>query len=262
MRHFTSFDGIAIAYYQWGSDATHPPVVLHHGFVADANLNWVMPGVVAALAAAGRRVFALDARGHGASAKPHDTASYGEGTMSRDLGLLLDLIGAPSVHLAGYSMGAVVSLLTAASDRRVSRLVVGGVGAGVVELGGVDTRAVRREAIAAALAADDASAITDPGAARFRQLADLVGADRQALAAIAAMARAGSIPLADIRARTLVIAGDADTLAARPQVLASAISGARALIIAGDHLSAVTNPLFARAIVDFFAEPGDEQPSS
>jgi pimeloyl-ACP methyl ester carboxylesterase len=261
VNRFTSFDGIEIAYYEWGSAGAHPPVVLHHGFVADANLNWVMPGVVAALVAAGRRVIALDARGHGASAKPHDSACYGEGAMSRDLTLLLDLIGAPRVHLAGYSMGAIVSLLTAAADRRVTRLVVGGVGAGVVELGGVDTRAVRREAIAGALLADDASAITDPGAARFRQLADLVGADRQALAACAAMARAESIPLADIGARTLVIAGDADILAVRPQVLADAIGDARALIILGDHLSAVTNTQFAQAIVDFFTEPGDDQPS-
>lgn len=211
--------------------------------------------MVAALVAAGRRVIALDARGHGASAKPHDSGSYGEAVMSRDLGLLLDLIGAPRVHLAGYSMGAVVSLLTAATDHRVARLVAGGVGAGVVELGGADTRAVRRESIAAALLADDASAITDPGAARFRRLADMVGADRQALAACAAMARAASIPLAGIRARTLIIAGDADILAARPQVLADAISDARALIIAGDHLSAVTNTRFAQAIADFFAEP-------
>ncbi len=258
MSQFTSFDGVTICWYQWGSDSARPPVVLHHGFVADASLNWVAPGVVTALVAAGRKVIALDARGHGASAKPHDSACYGEAIMARDLGLLLDLIGAPRVHLAGYSMGAIVSLLAAAADHRISRLVVGGAGASVVELGGIDSRAARREAIAAALLADDASAITDPGAARFRQLADLAGADRQALAACAAMARAASIPLAGIRAQTLIIAGDADPLAARPQVLADAIGGARTLIIAGDHLTAVTNAKFTQAIVDFFAQPGEE----
>jgi pimeloyl-ACP methyl ester carboxylesterase len=252
VSQFTSFDGTVIVYYEWGSDTTQPPVVLHHGFVVNASVNWVVPGVVAALVAAGRRVIAPDARGHGASAGPHDPASYGEDAMCRDLGLLLDVIGVPHVHLAGYSMGAVVSLLTAAADPRVGRLVVGGVGAAAVELGGVDTRAIRRGALAAALLADDPSAIADPGAAQFRQLADLVGADRQALAACAAAERATSIPLRDIRARTLVLAGDADPLAARPQVLADAIQGARTLIIPGDHFTAVTNAGFARAIVDFF----------
>ncbi len=255
MSQFTSFDGAAISYYEWGRDDEGPPVVLHHGFVADANLNWVIPGVVAALVAAGRRVIALDARGHGASAKPHDPGSYGEGAMARDLRLLLDVIGAPSVHLAGYSMGAIISLIAAALDPRVSRVVIGGVGAAVVELGGLDTRAVRREAIAAALLADDPAAIADPGAARFRQLADLVGADRQALAAHAAAPRAATVSLRDISAPTLVIAGDADPLAARPQVLASAIPRARTLILSGDHLTVVTNPRFASAIVDFLAKP-------
>lgn len=242
-----------IAYYEWGNDTARPPVVLHHGFVADANLNWVVPGIVAALVAAGHRVIAHDARGHGASAKPHDRSSYGENAMATDLGRLLDVIGAPQVHLAGYSMGAIVSLITAARDHRVARLVVGGVGAGVVEVGGVDTRAIGRGAIAAALLADDPSAITDPGPAQFRQLADLVGADRTALAAHAAAEHATDVALGDIRAPALVIAGDSDPLAARPQVLADAIQGARTLIITGDHLTAVTNPRFAEALVDFFA---------
>jgi hypothetical protein len=42
--------------------------------------------------------------------------------------------------------------------------------------GGVDTRAVRRAAIAAALLAGQPAAISDPGAVRFRQLAEFVGA--------------------------------------------------------------------------------------
>ena len=86
---FESFDGVVIAYYTWGADdPARPPVVLHHGFAVNANLNWVMPGVVDALVAAGRQVYALDARGHGESGKPYDPASYGERAMSSDLRLL------------------------------------------------------------------------------------------------------------------------------------------------------------------------------
>jgi len=248
---FPSFDGVQIAYYEWGDQSALAPVVLHHGFVANTEVNWEVPGVVAALVAAGRHVYALDARGHGASGKPHDAASYGEGAMSRDLRMLFDLIGAPQVHLVGYSMGSLVSLLTAATDRRITRLVAGGVGASVVELGGPDSRVVRRDAIAAALLADDPATITDRGAAGFRRFADAMGADRLALAAHASAVHLASLPLADIAAPTLVLAGASDPVAVRPQVLAAAIPDGRALVIPGDHFTAVTDPAFAPAIVEF-----------
>jgi pimeloyl-ACP methyl ester carboxylesterase len=256
MKRFASFDGTEIAYQEWASEnggANLPPVVLHHGFVANANLNWVGPGVVNALVEAGRSVVALDARGHGASGKPHDPSFYGEEKMVKDLRQLFDLIGAPQVDLVGYSMGAVVSLLTASQDTRVRRLVVGGVGAAIVERGGVDSRMVSRDAIAAALQAPDPAQIEDRAAARFRALADVAGADREALAAHARAVHASSIALGQITAPTLVLDGTGDQLAARPEVLAAAIPHARLLLISGDHLSAVTNPDFATAIVEFLA---------
>ena len=45
------------------------PIVLVHGFASTKEVNWVQPGWVATLTRAGRRVIALDNRGHGASAK-------------------------------------------------------------------------------------------------------------------------------------------------------------------------------------------------
>jgi pimeloyl-ACP methyl ester carboxylesterase len=252
---FDSFDGIDIVYYHWAApatgDAALPPVVLHHGFAANTSINWVAPGIVAALVSAGREVFALDARGHGASGKPHDPAQYGESAMSRDLSLLFDVIGAARVHLAGYSMGAIVSLLTAAADGRVTRLVVGGVGAGVVERGGVDTRAMA--AVAAALLAEDVATIIDQRALAFRRFADMAGGDRLALAAQAAAAHQSGFPLAAITAPTLVLAGADDPLADRPDVLAGALPGGTCRLVPGNHLSAVNDPAFAPAIVDFLA---------
>jgi hypothetical protein len=50
-----------------------------------------------------------------------------------------------------------------------------------------------------------------------------------------------------------VLAGDADPLAARPQVLADAIAGARLQLVAGDHLGAVGDPAFTAALVEFLA---------
>jgi len=255
VEHFTSTDGLQLAYQQWGTEhrGARPPVVLHHGFVVDAEMNFVQPGVVDALVASGRHVVGIDARGHGASAKPHDPARYGEQTMAGDLVSLFDVLDAPEVHLVGYSMGAIVSLIAASHDRRVGRLVVGGIGAGVVELGGVDTRAVPSEAIVAALEADDPNLIEPPAARDFRALADAVGADRLALAAQARVVHAGPIAFDRIAAPTLVLAGDADPLAARPEVLAAAVPDGRVELVPGDHLGAVLAPTFAPAIVAFLA---------
>jgi pimeloyl-ACP methyl ester carboxylesterase len=252
-ERIVSFDGTEIAYQEWGSDSGGPPVVLQHGFVADSSLNWVGPGVVKALVDAGRRVVTVDARGHGASSKPHDPSLYGEERMARDLIAVLDAIGVEQLDLVGYSMGAVVALIVASRDPRVRRLVVGGLGASAVELGGVDTRVRPTASVIEALRSTAPDAIEDPLVASFRTLADLVGADREALAAQAQSAHAEQILLQQIGAPTLVIGGDADEVAPRPQVLASAIPDARLLIVPGDHLSAVAAPEFSPAIVEFLA---------
>src|SRR6188474_1239125 len=106
MPTFRSDDGTDIYYRCWG-DTDQLPVVLHHGFVADSELDWVSSGVVASLTANGRTVVALDARGHGRSGKPHDPDRYGEARMARDLSLLIDELAVTAVDLVGYSMGAV-----------------------------------------------------------------------------------------------------------------------------------------------------------
>jgi pimeloyl-ACP methyl ester carboxylesterase len=251
IKRFRTWDEIEIAYEEWGSRDSSPPVVLHHGFVVDANANWVRTGVVDALLSAGRWVVAPDARGHGRSEKPHDPAVYGEQRMARDLAALLDLIGAAQVDLVGYSMGAIVALLLSSDDQRVRRLVVGGVGAGVIECGGVDRRAVSNESIIDALGVEDAAALEDSGAKVFRMLADAVGADRKALAAQAASRYQGGIALERISAPTLVLAGDSDPFAARPAMLAAAIPNATLILLSGDHAGAIGDPRLAQSIVDF-----------
>jgi pimeloyl-ACP methyl ester carboxylesterase len=252
-QRFQSWDGVQIAYREWGEEAVSPPVVLHHGFVANAEANWVAPGVVGALLGAGHKVVAPDARGHGLSEKPHDPARYGEQRMARDLAALVDVIGAAEIDLVGYSMGAVVALIFSSVDRRVRRLVVGGVGSGVLECGGVDRRSVSNESIIEALAVEDPATLEDPRAAAFRTLADALGGDREALAAQARAVFRGKIDLARIGAPTLVLAGEADPLAVRPAVLAEAIPDAALEIVSGDHIGTLADPRFTQAIIDFLA---------
>jgi pimeloyl-ACP methyl ester carboxylesterase len=253
MKSFKSWDQTQIVYQEWGEQTDLPPVVLHHGFVVDANANWVAPGVVEALLGAGRRVIAPDARGHGQSGKPHDPASYGEQRMARDLGVMLEVLGEPRIDLVGYSMGAIVALIFASGDLCVRRLVVGGVGSGVIECGGVDRRAIPNEEIIDALSVEDPSTLGKSGATSFRVLADALGADRQALVAQASSIYRGDIGLSRISARTLVLAGEDDPLAIRPNVLCEAIPDATLIMLRGDHIGAIADPDFARSIVDFLA---------
>jgi hypothetical protein len=93
----------------------------------------------------------------------------------------------------------------------------------VIECGGVDRRAVPNDAIIEALSVTDPSTIDMPEAAAFRTLADALGGDREALAAQAISVFRGDIALDRISAQTLVLAGEADPLAIRPEVLCEAI---------------------------------------
>jgi pimeloyl-ACP methyl ester carboxylesterase len=203
--------------------------------------------------AAGRRVIAPDARGHGESDKPHDPARYGEARMAEDVSDLLRATGVGEIDLVGYSMGAVVSLLFAVDDSRVRRLVVGGVGSGIVECGGVDRRALSNDAIIEALSTQDPASVDSPGAAAFRSLADVLGSDRLALIAQARSIHRGEIGLQRISAPVLVLAGEADPLAIRPQVLVDALPSAALQMLDGDHLRALADPRFAASIVEFLA---------
>ncbi len=240
-----------ISYVREGRGAA-PPVVLHHGFGANRLMNWVMPGIVDAFVASGRVVISLDARGHGESDKPHDAQRYGETRMAQDLRELLAHLDVASFDLFGYSMGAVVSLLVAADGAPVRRLVVGGVGEGVLISGGVDLRVMDRDAVVAALLAPDATAIPTPGAAAFRLFAERSGADLRALAAQAARMHDTPIDLACIAAPTLVLAGMDDMLARDPQRLAAALPDACCVMVPGDHLGAVRQPMFTASAVEFF----------
>jgi len=248
---FASFDGLRISYEVWGPEDGLGPVVLNHGFAVDTRVNWFLTGIVDRLVAEGFTVIGVDARGHGRSEKPHDPSRYGEDAMARDVAALLDELALESVDVVGYSMGAIVSLVLATEDPRVRSLVAGGVGRAVVEEGGLDTGELSNLEIAEALVSEDPEVTGRPEVGRFRTLADLIGADRQALAAVARAARSGPLPLDRITARTLILVGADDPLARAPELLVGAISGAELATVPGDHLGAVAERGFVDHIVEF-----------
>jgi pimeloyl-ACP methyl ester carboxylesterase len=250
VRRFASFDGKEIAYVTEGDG---PPVLLLHGFASEHRGNWVTPGVFDALAGS-HRVIAWDARGHGESDKPHDPASYAGDAMVRDATALLDHLGIDRVHLVGYSMGAIVALRLTPNEPRVRSLVLGGIGGRVAQ----GRRPIDSGRVAAAMTADDPSAF-GPAARAFRRFAERTGADRQALAAIQ-QAHAGEAPARPdlVRVPTLVLVGDDDKLAGPPEALAARVPDglARAHTVRGDHLTAMFDPAFTQAILEFLASAG------
>lgn len=251
MSRFKSFDGVEIFYQAWGRKSARPPVVLHHGYVANSSANWILPGMVRRLTRAGRYVITYDARGHGRSAKPQGQAAYGESRMARDLSSLLDQLGLDQIDLVGYSMGATVALLAATQEARIRRLVAGGVGGDVLHLDSPH-RLHGKKALADAMLASRWR-IRHPTLVGFRLLADMVLADRKAMAAQALAFHSQPIALELITAPTLIIAGDTDVFARRPDKLQKAITGAELKVVPGDHTTVLIKPSFQNAILDFIA---------
>src|ERR1700743_3163153 len=94
---------VEIAYLHEGAG---DPIVLVHGFASSKNVNWVYPTWVSELKKAGRRVIALDNRGHGDSAKLYDADAYHIATMAGDVRALMDHLDIERADIMGYSLGS------------------------------------------------------------------------------------------------------------------------------------------------------------
>ena len=245
--------GLSIAYDDIASEASKT-VFLVHGFATNRSENWRRLGWYGAFERKGYRIVALDLRGHGESAKPHDQAAYGAGAMLGDILGLMDHLGLWRVDLMGYSMGARLALQTAlAHPSRVSTLIVGGVGGRMFEPPPASEQPAMT--MAEAMTAEDPESIKDATLRGFRLFAEQQGEDRLALAAVT-QGRGGAAiakeDLAAIAMPALVVAGQRDQMAGDPQALADLIPGAKAVTLpACDHFSAIPHALFKAAVFDF-----------
>jgi pimeloyl-ACP methyl ester carboxylesterase len=228
------------------------PIVLIHGFASNKEVNWVAPGWVTTLARAGRRVIALDNRGHGQSTKLYEPAAYHSAIMAQDVRALLDHLALPRADVMGYSMGArIAAFLALADPQRVRAAVLGGLGIHLVEGVGLP------ETIALALEAPTRAEVTDPTGFMFRSFAEQTKSDLRALAACMRGSRQtlSAAEAGRIAAPLLVAVGSKDRIAGSPQALAALIPGARALEIPGrDHMLAVGDRLFKQGVLEFLAQ--------
>lgn len=247
MQTFQS-DGAEIAFLDEG---TGEPILLLHGFASNARVNWVDTGWVRHLLRGGRRVIAMDSRGHGASQKFYTPQDYGPHIMAGDARCLLDHLAIDRADVMGYSMGARHSaFLTLANPARVRSAVFAGLGSNMVRpMSGTGP-------IAAALEMPRMEDVVNPTARTFRAFAEATRSDLKALAACIRSARDPVLPevIAQITCPVLVAVGSIDPIGGSAEILAKLIPGAEAFVIEGcDHMRAVGDRTFKDAVSVFLA---------
>ena len=115
-------EGIRIHYQTEGEG---PPLVLQHWSLATME-SWYDNGYVSALKNDYRLVL-LDARGHGASDKPHRLEAYELKKRVEDIVAVLDDLGIAQAHFFGYSMGGWIGFGVARyAPERFRSLIIGG----------------------------------------------------------------------------------------------------------------------------------------
>jgi pimeloyl-ACP methyl ester carboxylesterase len=248
MPQFKS-DGLNLAYVDEGEGE---PILLIHGFASNIAVNWRETSWIETLVADGRRVIALDNRGHGRSDKLYEPERYGAPAMAEDACHLLDHLGIERADVLGYSMGARIAVFLALRHpERVRSVVIAGMGINLVR------GMVASGPLAKALEVPSIADVTNDTARSFRAFAEKTGSDLKALAACMRGPREkiDAERLAAIQVPTLVAVGSEDVIAGSGAELAALIPGARLLTIEGrDHMKAVSDPRFKQGVLDFLAQ--------
>jgi pimeloyl-ACP methyl ester carboxylesterase len=240
---------VEIAYLDEGEGE---PIVLVHGFASTMNVNWVYPTWVSELKKNGRRVIALDNRGHGDSGKLYDVEAYHIPTMAGDVAALMDHLKIERADVMGYSLGArMTAWLALRQPQRLRSAIFGGIGMALIEGGGPG------ENVAEALEAASLEEVTDPVGRTFRAFADQTRSDRRALAACLRGTRRlmTKEEVAGITVPALIAVGTADEIAGSAHALGNIIQGAKVLDIPNrDHMRAVGDKVYKTGVLEFLSE--------
>lgn len=239
---------VEIAYLDEGEG---DPILLVHGFASTKNVNWVYPTWVSELKKSGRRVIALDNRGHGDSEKLYDPEAYHIGTMAGDVRALMDHLELERADVMGYSLGSrMTAWLARNQPHRLRSAIFGGIGIGLIEGGGPG------ENVAKALEAPSLEDVTDPVGRTFRAFADQTRSDRRALAACLRGSRGlmSREEAAAISVPVLIAVGTSDEIAGSAHALGNIIPGAQVLDIPNrDHMRAVGDKAYKTGVLDFLS---------
>jgi len=253
MQSFSSA-GVRIAYIDTppAAEDRKEPVILVHGFASNHAVNWVNTQWVKTLSQDGRRVIALDNRGHGESEKLYDPAAYSRAVMAGDVVNLMDHLGIARADVMGYSMGArITAHLAHDHPGRVRKAVFGGLGINLVKGGALP------QGIADALEAPDGDGLTDPMQRMFRRFAEATKSDLRALAACIRGSRQSmsETDMAGIACPVLVAVGTKDAVSGDGPELVRLLPDGRSLAIPGrDHNLAVGDKVYKQGVLAFLSE--------
>ena len=123
-NYYTAVDGTKI-YYEVKGDGF--PVILVHGFSGTGE-GWKKGQLYTDLLNAGYRVIILDQRGNGRSDKPHTDAGYANDAEAKDIMGLASSLKLAKYDVVGYSRGSIIASRLLVLDKRVQKLVMGGMG--------------------------------------------------------------------------------------------------------------------------------------
>ena len=159
--------------------------MLLHGFVGDVNIDWVRSGILDLLLDEDYRVIAFDARGHGLSDKPHELCAPTRTRRSRRTRRRCSTRSASTStcswasrwERARHSMSLPI-------DPRIRAVVALGLGENTLQ-----HNARGMNGVADAMLTDDPDSIEHESLRHFREMADAIHADREALAALMAAER-------------------------------------------------------------------------
>ena len=241
MESFCSFDSTELAYTDSGGEGE--AIILLHGFTGSSKINWVNTGVYKALRQSGRRVILLDARGHGESEKPHNSYSYWNRAMAKDVNSLGEHLSLYEYDLMGYSMGAKTAVEAELMYSGIRSLIL--IGFSVYEEGWTLGHEEREQRVRNMLEEYPES----PDA--FRISADETGGDREAFAARiegAIFPEFTQDDLKKIHLPVLILNGEADCSA---EEAASYFPSAKGVSIEGDYQSVLTSKRLTAEALSF-----------
>src|SRR5262249_46671716 len=256
-----SFDsnGIRIHYTIEGKGE---PVLLVHGFSVNSQFQWVLPGIVKALAK-DYQVICFDCRGHGLSGKPYDPTKYGL-EMGEDAIRLLDHLGIRKAHLVGYSMGGFITLkLLALHPDRFLTATTGGAGSsGQITSDFLEELAESLEAgngISPLIRLLTPSDRPEPTAAQLKAINQMLILfnDPRALAAVIRGMRGLTLTAKELQSNkvpTLALVGDCDPFKKGVDELKTQVPNFQVVVIRGaDHMDAFLKPEFTQTLKVFLA---------
>lgn len=240
---FEASDGARLTYHSLGEGR---PVVLLHGFLSSARRNWFAPGLAQALADAGLKVIAPDARGHGGSDAPTDLTRWPPDIMAGDVLDLIRHLDLGDFDLAGYSMGARTAIRACVRGLKPRRLVTGGMGeTGIMEAG------PRADLFEDAIRNGERAADAAMGRALGKMMADQGLSPDAMLGVLASFHPTTEAEIRALDLPALVILGEDDHDNGSAETLAAWLPQGHCQRTPGDHGTTVATPEFRDAMRGF-----------